>query len=447
MSRGMKFGIAVAVLAALGAGGVFFKKQQEKNKATEVRMEPVGRKDLVAAVTASGKIEAETKVDISADVTGRILKIAVKEGDLVTKGQFLIQIDPAQFEGAVNRNEALLSSSQASLVQAQANRDQSLRQLDRTRELQKTNPNLISTESVEQAQQAYDVAVAIYTTNQAQLAQSRAALKEAQDNLARTRLFAPIAGRVTRLAVEEGEVVVPGTFSKETGLLMTIADMSTIIAKVQVDETDVVRVSLGDSVQVTIDAFPDTTFMGRVTKISNSAKLTAGMTSGQGGSNDRAVDFDVEITLAAPPRDVRPDLSCTARIVTDTRSNVLAIPIIALTVREHEAVPNEGSPAKAGEVKATPASAGSASASTADTGKGGKPKKEREGVFVVRDGIATFRPVKVGIAGDEFFEVLDGLRPDEVIVAGSYQAIRDLKDGAKVKEAKAPDLKKEVKRS
>jgi len=447
MSRGMKFGIAVAVLAALGAGGVFFKKQQEKNKATEVRMEPVGRKDLVAAVTASGKIEAETKVDISADVTGRILKIAVKEGDLVTKGQFLIQIDPAQFEGAVNRNEALLSSSQASLVQAQANRDQSLRQLDRTRELQKTNPNLISTESVEQAQQAYDVAVAIYTTNQAQLAQSRAALKEAQDNLARTRLFAPIAGRVTRLAVEEGEVAVPGTFSKETGLLMTIADMSTIIAKVQVDETDVVRVSLGDSVQVTIDAFPDTTFMGRVTKISNSAKLTAGMTSGQGGSNDRAVDFDVEITLAAPPRDVRPDLSCTARIVTDTRSNVLAIPIIALTVREHEAVPNEGSPAKAGEVKATPASAGSASASTADTGKGGKPKKEREGVFVVRDGIATFRPVKVGIAGDEFFEVLDGLRPDEVIVAGSYQAIRDLKDGAKVKEAKAPDLKKEVKRS
>ena len=118
MSRGMKWGIAAVVLVALGAGGVFFKKQQEKNKATEVRMEPVGRKDLVAAVTASGKIEAETKVDISADVTGRILKIAVKEGDLVTKGQFLMQIDPAQFEGAVNRGQALLASSQASLIQA-----------------------------------------------------------------------------------------------------------------------------------------------------------------------------------------------------------------------------------------------------------------------------------------------------------------------------------------
>lgn len=447
MSRGMKVGIVVAVLAALGAGGAFFKKQQEKNKATEVRMEPVGRKDLVAAVTASGKIEAETKVDVSADVTGRILKIAVKEGDLVTKGQFLIQIDPAQFEGAVNRGQALLASSQASLIQSQANRDQALRQLDRAKGLQKTNPDLISAETVEQAQQAYDVGVAIYETNQAQVSQARAALKEAQDNLARTRLFAPIAGRVTRLAVEEGEVAVPGTFSKETALLMTIADMSTIIAKVQVDETDVVRVSLGDSVQVTIDAFADTTFVGRVSKISNSAKLTAGMTSGQGGSNDRAVDFDVEITLSAPPRDVRPDLSSTARIVTDTRSSVLAIPIIALTVREHEAVPNEGSAPASGDVKATPAAAGKTVAAGPDSGKGSNAKKEREGVFVVRDGIATFRPVKVGIAGDEYFEVLDGLRPDETIVAGTYQAIRDLKDGAKVKEAKAPDMKKEAKRS
>lgn len=454
MSRGMKWGIALGVLVLIGGGAAFAKKQQAKNKATEVKMEPVGRRDLVAAVTASGKIEAETKVDISADVTGRILKIAVKEGDLVTKGQFLIQIDPAQFEGAVNRSQALLSSSQASLVQAQANRDQTKRQLDRAHEMQKTNPNLISTESVEQAQQAYDVALAIYETNQAQVAQARAALKEAQDNLARTRLFAPIAGRVTRLAVEEGEVAVPGTFSKETGLLMTIADMSTIIARVQVDETDVVRVSVGDSVQVTIDAFADTTFVGKVTKISNSAKLTAGMTSGQGNSNDRAVDFDVEITLASPPRDVRPDLSATARIITDTRKDVLSIPIIALTQRAHEEVPNEGTSkdkdagASAGGAKATPASSGgSAATGKADSGKGGAPKKEREGVFVVRDGVATFRPVKVGIAGDEYFEVLDGLRPDEVIVAGTYQAIRDLQDGAKVKEAKAPEMKKEMKRS
>lgn len=440
MSRRMKWGIALGVLVALVAGGSYASQQKKKNAATEVKMEPVGKKDLVAAVTASGRIEAETKVDISADVTGRILQIAVKEGDMVKKGQFLVQIDPAQFEGAVKRGEAMLSSSQAALIQAQANRDQALRQYDRAKELQASNPNLIATEAVEQAKQSYDVAVAIYQTNQAQVAQARAGLKEAQDNLNRTRLFAPIAGRVTRLAVEEGEVAVPGTFSKETGLLMTIADMNTIISKVQVDETDVVRVALGDSVDVTIDAFTDTTFTGRVTKVSNSAKLSAGMSSSQGGNQDRAVDFDVEITLDNPPRDIRPDLSSTARIITDTRTQVLSIPIIALTVRQHEDVPREDT-----GVAARPAS--TAPVPPADSAGAGQKKKEREGVFVVTDGKATFRPVKVGIAGDEFFEVLDGVREGETIVAGTYQAIRDLQDGAKVKAAKPPEVKKEAKRS
>jgi len=426
----MKWGIAAAVLAAIAVGGIFAARQKKRNAATEVRLEQVGRRDLVAAVTASGKIEPETKVDVSADVTGRIVKIGIKEGDLVRKGQFLIQIDPAQFEGAVKRGEAMLSSSQASLLQTQANRDQSARQLARALELQKSSPNLISVEAVEQAQQAADVAKAVYQTSLAQVEQARAALKEARDNLARTTLYAPISGRVTRLAVEEGEVAVPGTFSRETGLLLTVADMSTIIAKVQVDETDVVRLAQGDSVQVTIDAFPDTTFVGRVSKISNSAKLTS--TSTAGGSADKAVDFDVEVVLVAPPADIRPDLSCTARIVTDTRDEALSIPIIALTVREHEDLPLEDT-----NTKATPASQGARPA-TDTAAAPGKKKKEREGVFVVRDGIATFRPVKVGVAGDEYFEVLDGLRGGETIVAGTYQAIRDLKDGAKVKEAK-PD--------
>ncbi len=434
MTRGKKVGIAAVVLVAVAAGFVVVGQNKKKHAAVEVRMEPVDRRDLVAAVTASGKIEPETKVDISADVTGRILQIAVKEGQVVQRGQFLIQIDPAQFEGAVKRSEALLSANQASLIQAQANRDQAKRSLDRALELQKGNPTLISKEAVEQAQQAYDVARAIYETNQAQVEQARAALKEANDNLRRTRLYAPISGRVVRLAVEEGEVAVPGTFSKETGLLLTIADMSTIIAKVQVDETDVVRLAKGDSVQVTIDAFPDTTFTGRVTKISNSAKLTATQTAG--GSNDKAVDFDVEVTLDHPPADIRPDLSCTSRIVTDTRVKALSIPIIALTVREHQDVPNE--------VKGdAPAPAGAKAAG--DSGKGGRKGKEREGVFVVRDGIATFQPVKVGIAGDEYFEVLDGLKGGETIVAGTYQAIRDLKDGQRVREAKAPEGPKEKK--
>ncbi len=441
MSRRMKWAIAAGVVIVALGGLKFAADQKKKNAAVEVKLETIARKDLVAAVTASGRIEAETKVDISADVTGRILQIAVKEGDMVRKGQFLIQIDPAQFEGAVKRGEALLSSQQAALIQAQANRDQAKRQFDRSKELQTTNPNLIAAEAVEQAQQSYDVSVAIYETNVAQVAQARAALQEAKDNLNRTRLFAPISGKVTRLAVEEGEVAVPGTFSKDVGLLLTIADMNTIISKVQVDETDVVRVSLGDSVQVTIDAFADTTFSGRVTKISNSAKLVAGMSSSQGGNQDRAVDFEVEITLDNPPADVRPDLSTTARIVTDTRTKALSIPIIALTVREHEDIPREDT----GAVPARPASTAPPKPDSA--APGGKKGKEREGVFVVADGKATFRPVKVGIAGDEYFEVLNGVREGETIVAGTYQAIRDLKDGQKVKAAKAPETKKEEKRS
>jgi HlyD family secretion protein len=201
---------------------------------------------------------------------------------------------------------------------------------------------------------------------------------------------------------------------------MTVADLSVILAKVQVDETDVVRLSEGDSVEVAIDAFPDTTFIGRVTKISNSAQLTA--TSTASGSNDRAVDFDVEVTLQNPPRDIRPDLSCTARIVTDVRKGALSVPIIALTVREHQKLPNE-------------------SAATPTDTTGGKKKKEVEGVFVVNEGVANFRPVKVGIAGDEYFEVIEGVKAGETIVSGTYQAIRDLKDSTRVK-ASTPDTGK-----
>ncbi len=423
MSRGVKIGLIIGVVA-LGVGGfVAAAVVKNKHKAVEVRMDTVSRRDLVAAVTASGKIDAEKTVDVTADITGRILKLAVKEGDVVKKGQFLVQIDPVQFEGAVSRGEALLASNEAALVQARTNRDQTKRQLDRAMQIHSTAPELIATEAVEQAQQAYDVAVSTFAANQAQVQEARASLQEARDNLARTRLYAPISGRVVRLPVHEGEVAVPGTFSKETALLMTIADLSTILAKVQVDETDVVRLHLGDSVAVSIDAYPDTTFLGRVTKISNSAKLSQTAAAAQTGTNDRAVDFDVEVTLQNPPPDVRPDLSCTARIVTDTRKNVLSIPIIALTVREHEKVPNED-------------------LAPQDTIRAVKKfkKKETEGVFVVRDGLATFRPVKIGIAGDEYFEVVDGVREGETIVGGTYQAIRDLKDGDRVKPA--PEKKK-----
>jgi len=422
MSRGIKIGLIVVALAAAAGGGIAYQSHKKKMAGAEVRMEKVARRDLVSAVTASGKIEAKTSVDISADITGRIIRLAVREGDLVTKGQFLIQIDPAQYQAAVSRAQGVVSSTEATLTQARANLNQAERNWNRARQLTELGANLIAPETAEQARTSYDVAQATWQATRAQLEQSRASLQEARDNLAKTRLTSPISGRVVRLAVEEGEVAVPGTFSRETGLLMTIADLSVILAKVQVDETDVVRLASNDSVQVTIDAYPDTTFLGRVTKISHSAKMTETQTAS--GSNDRAVDFDVEVTLDSPPRDIRPDLSCTARMVTDTRARALSIPIIALTVRDHEQVPNENP--------------------NIDTTKLKRLGKEAEGVFVVRDGLATFHPVKVGIAGDEYFEVVDGLREGETIVAGTYQAIRDLKDGARVHQADTTKTKKDA---
>ena len=422
MSRRMKLGLIGGLVVVIVGAVIAMGAAKNKHKPIDVRMETVGARDLVAVVSASGRIEPDTKVDVLSDIQGRITHIAIREGDMVKKGQFLLEIDDAVYQAAVSRARGLVASAQSDFLRARANEDQAKRSRDRALELQRADSSLITRESVEQAVTSYDVALANTKASEAGLDQARAALQEAQDNLRKTRIVAPISGRVTRLAVEEGEVAVPGTFSRDVGLLATIADLSVILAKVQVDETDVVRLSMGDSVEVSIDAFPDTTFTGYVTKISNSARLTA--TSTASGSSDRAVDFDVEITLKNPPADIRPDLSCTARIVTDVRKGALSVPIISLTVREHTDLPSEATPATA-----------------ADTGGAKKQKKEREGVFIVTNGVANFHPVRIGIAGDEYFEVLEGVAVGDTIVAGPYQAVRDLKDSSKVKSS-VPDTTK-----
>jgi len=388
--------IAVVAVVGLNAG--------RGERATEVRLETVGYRSLVATVTASGQIQPTRQVDISSDITGRIIDLPVDEGDWVNQGDLLVRIDPSQYDAAVARAQAGLSSAQASAIQARANREQARRALNRSLELRGTDSTLVSPEQVEQAQTSFDVADAVAISSQHQVEQARAALQEAQEQLAKTILRSPMAGQITRLAVEEGEVAVPGTFSRETGLLMTVSDLSVIQVNVRVDETDVVRLHLGDSTDVEIDAYPDTTFTGRVTKVARSAVRAAA--AGQTG--DQAVDYDVEITLDNPPPDIRPDLSATAKIVTDTRDSAMAIPIIALTVREHTPIATEDAPR--------------------DT-----TTKEMEGVFVVSGGLAQFRPVKVGIAGEEHFEVLEGLSAGDTIVAGPYQTIRDLSDSTRVR--------------
>jgi HlyD family secretion protein len=420
MSRGAKLGlfavIAVVVIGVLVKAG----SARSANRATDVRMEAAGKRDLVAAVTSSGQIEAKSQVDISPEVTARILKIHVKEGDMVKEGELLVELDQSQFKGAVQRADAGISQATAASIQARATRDQAKKALDRQAELKRLGA-AITDESLENARTNVDVAEANLKSSDAMLDQAKATLKEAEDNLARTMIVSPISGRVVRLAKQEGEVAVPGSFSQDVGLIMRIADLSVILAKVKVDETDIVRLAMNDSVSVTIDAFPDTSFVGRVTKIGNSA-TTATST---GTTADKAVDFEVEVTLSNPPHDIRPDLSMTSRIITSVRKGSLSIPIIALTAR---ALPNT-----AGDANAATPIAATTPAAPGDTAK--KKVKEQEGVFVVQNGVARFRPVKVGITGDEYVEVLDGLKEGETVVSGTYQAIRDMKDSTKVKVA------------
>jgi len=248
--------------------------------------------------------------------------------------------------------------------------------------------------------------------------QSTASLRTARSNLSKTTIVAPMAGRITRLAVEQGETAVPGTFNKDAALLLTISDMSVLETKVKVDETDVARLALGDSAVVQIDAFPDTTFLGKVIEIAHSSVRNIAASS-----QDQSIDYEVTIQLLNPPPDTRPDFSATAKIVTDTRSQVLSIPIIALTVRENEELSDEDSAVTVGK------------APVKEVGK-----RDVEGVFIVgTDNKVTFRPVDVGISGDNYFEVLKGLTAGEKIVGGTYQAIQQLKDGGLVKEAKKED--------
>jgi HlyD family secretion protein len=420
MTKTAKFGIAGVVVAVV-AGLAVVAAKRNSTKPVEVRTEAVEARDLVASVTASGQIQPRTKVNVSADVTGKIVRLAVKEGDMVKKGQFLLQIDPEQPTAALQRAEAALASARAQAAQAKANLIQAQRNYERSQQIKQQSPNLVSDEQLEQLRTQWEVNQALAEAATYSVEQAQASVRDARQALNRTTIVAPMAGKVTRLNVEEGETAIMGTLNKDAATLLTISDMSILETKVKVDETDVARISVGDSAVIQIDAFPDTVFVGRVFEISNSSiNKTAAASTG-----DQAIDYEVRVQLTNPPVDTRPDFSATAKIVTATRTKVLSIPIIALTVRENEALPSGDSAVTVGRQPAK------------EVGK-----RDVEGVFIVGpDNKVTFRPVKVGIAGERHFEVLAGLKAGETIVAGTYQAIRELKDGALVKATKADEKK------
>jgi HlyD family secretion protein len=417
MRRGAKVGIGLAVVAAVV--GVPMILAATRPKGVQVLMEEVKRRDLVAMVNASGWIRPNRKVDVQSDIMGRIIELNVVEGQPVRRAQVLLRIDPTQYEAAVERARGVLAETQAREAQARANLLQAQRNQERMRQLAAIDTTLVSRQQMEEAETQVSVQTELMEAAQFGVSQARASLREAQDHLSKTVIRAPMDGTITRLEVEEGETAIVGTMNNAGSLLLTISDLSVMEAVVRVDETDVPEIELGDSASIEIDAFPGKHFVGRVTEISHSSvrppeSLQAGAGAGQG----QAVDFEVVIRLDNPPPQLRPDLSATADVITDARTGVLAIPIIALTVRDR------------GDVQALPQEDPQASAAAQEAER---ENPDIEGVFVVKAGKVQFVPVSVGIAGREHFEVLSGVSERDSIVAGPYEAIRSLKSGDAVR--------------
>jgi len=405
--------IAIGVVAVLGLAA-FLNVRRGADRGIEVRTEAIETADLVEIVTASGNIRARRTVDISSDVSARVSQLLIDEGDDVVAGQTLLRLEPDQYQAAVSRAEASLAQSEAQESQQRANLVQAERDRDRLTQLRARDSLLVSTQQLDDAETRVEVQSALLESARFGVSQARAGVDETADRLSRTIFTAPMAGKVTRLNVEEGETVIIGTMNNPGSLVLTISDLSVIEVVVKVDETEVSEITLGDSASIRIDAFRDREFAGYVTEIGNSAINPPDQ---QQGNAQAAIDFEVVLTLVESDAPLRPDLSATADIIVETRTGVVAVPIIALTVRDAADL-EEG-----GDEGADEASDESGSDATGDV----------EGVFLVEEGIARFIPVEVGIAGAEYFEVLSGLSVGDTVVAGPYQRIRQLQNGDAVR--------------
>jgi HlyD family secretion protein len=461
-------GLGAVLLIGLIVGGIVWSKRG----VVSVQTGKVLKEDLSSVVTASGEIKppSENFASVNANSFGKITEILVKEGDHVQKGQLLMrtedvqqtasvdaqqaairtaQADNAANEAAVQSAAAALKTAQADLAQAQAKLKQAKDDFTRGEELLKDQ--LIARQVFDQRQSDYQVAQATLQSSQARVAQAKAQYQQAvynrdmagariaqnraqllglQDARDKTIYTSPLDGIITSLPVHVGENVVLGIQNAPGSLLFQVSDMSVITAEVKVDETDIVNVKLGQPAEVQIDAIPDKKFKGKVTKLGQSA---IGRTSGQTVSSsttttEEAKDFVVQVTLDEPPPGLRPGLSATAKITTATRHDATTIPIQALTIR------TQGELDQAKKEQPKDKGAALAAGKPAETAaEKEKEKKEIQGVFVVKDGKAEFEKVETGIMGTTDIEVLKGLKPDQVIVTGSYQVLRTLKPGTKVK--------------
>lgn len=391
--------IIIAVVVVLLIAGITGASIASKGKeGTPVTFGKVERTDLTSKVSANGQIDAQRKVDLSANVMGQIVNLAVREGDVVKKGDFLLQIDQKQLAASAQGAEASMRAIFSDLDAARANHAEAQRIYERARA--NYEQKIIPAAELDRARTAVDAARANVNAIQQRIQQARANVTAARDTLSKTTMTAPMGGVITALPVEEGEVAVIGTMNNPGTKLLTIADMSVVEAVMEVDETDIPNVKVGQRATVTIDAYPNKTFDGVVTEVGSSPMTAQGM-----GGGTEAINFEVKIQLNNPPAGVRPGFSASADIITGTRAKSLAIPIQALVVREK------------------PGTA---------AGKG----QEEEGVYVHKGGKVEFVPVKTGLAGDTNIEIVSGLTEGQQIVTGPFRALRDIKDGSKVREQK-----------
>lgn len=453
-----KFLIGVLILLLVAAGVVASVRYNRRGVVT-VQTGKVIREDLTSVVTSSGEVQPRNYINIGAEFAGQLTQILVKEGDHVQKGQLLARIDETQSVADVDAQEAALRSAEADAAASEAGYkagDDNINALQATLEHTKADleryqedykrgeelykQGLIAKQDFEQRKAAYDGQVAAVAEadsrvvqartqlaqlkaqlagSQRKIAQNQASLNRVNDILRKHNVIAPIAGLVTYLPVRVGETVVPGVQNSEGSTIMTIADMSIVTAEVKVDESDIINVQLGQQAEISVDAIPNKTFTGHVIEIGNTAILrSSGVAVSQSNtSSQEAKDFKVVVAMDNPPDETRPGLSCTAKITTATRKNVLGIPIQALTVRtkgDLDTSRNKPLNPDPATVKAN--------------------KEEVTGVFVVsKEGKAPFRKVTTGISGATDIEVLSGLEEGDQIVTGPYQVIRTIKNGAMVR--------------
>lgn len=392
------------LLTAVVAGA--FVISGSDDELLEVQTATVARETIIQKVNATGRIQPKTQIRISADVSARITALHVKEGQWVEKGALLVELDRERYMAAVESAEAAVRSAQANSKLVMENMNKAEKDYDRSRDL--IARRLESQAAMDAADAAYKVEIARYEAALDQVAQARATLKQAHDDLSKTMIYAPMTGTISDLNKEQGEIAIGSQFQED--IILVVADLNEMEAQVNVDENDIVSVEIGQHAEITVDALFGEKLIGTVYEIANSAN------TGDAGTANQKTEFEVKIAISGEISKLRPGMTASADMFTETKPNVVGIPIQSVAVRTIDQLTLEGEEVSDAEKRFTADADGFV-----------------EIVFCVEDGKVIARQVETGIQSDDMIEIISGIEEDEVVVTGSYRAIStDLANGAEV---------------